>query len=477
MTAGEVWEFAGANRVRLNRSRWIRAAQFAGFGAAAWLIWLQAAACRAQGIAVRPLVLRSLLLEFAAWGVAAAVTLAAYMASSMAEFRKVLGTAVSAAIPAVWCVPCALLLATGTPLGTAGGLLLAANTARVLASRRPPGVYSGSKRKRNPESSSAQVFLPVDLPWHANGPLAGALVLQAGVCCAIGTDYRVAAAALVAAGAAVCTWCSIQRGAYTPRQEANLPHLALSVALVLLLALTPMPMGAGRPGPAATPFAYLWGHDQLAEAETPAQKQNVTPVFTPKPLGAHGADGFPAALLIPEAPVTRGLFWGSSGQPAMRALFSQPFVVPFTGEYHLYPSPLGHMPASWVIFRGTPLDGLYVTLNGAAMDTEAYQKLNPPVDFSTCRSVRVGLSSEEASPANARMELIGSSGTYDLGSQFFGLSRSTFETLEFKAPAAVPRRQVNAIRIVFRRGLFGSEPDRAQNAKVAVRWLEFAPRR
>ncbi|MBZ5586535.1 MAG: hypothetical protein LAQ30_30990 [Acidobacteriia bacterium] len=146
-------------------------------------------------------------------------------------------------------------------------------------------------------------------------------------------------------------------------------------------------------------------------------------------------------------------------------------TIPFTGEYYLFPSLYEVLPEGFVIYRGTPLDGIYATLSGGPLETQAYQKLDPPLDFANCGKVRLTISSGESSPASATMQLVLPAAVAELGTQIFALEPSSEETLEFATPAARVLT-VRGIRIVFQ-----CDPQhRDRNTKVAVKEFTLVPR-
>ena len=460
--------------------RLLRAAQAGAFLAAVWLIWAQSAAYRAQGRSLSTLIGHAVSYELFAWSLVAAITLWLYLGASLAPFLELLFAALGSSAPAMWLVPAILLLSAQTDAGTAIGLVLVANTVRLLVSRKAPQ-RRGSPPPRVARSAPAPLFrhaggLAASFPAQASRLILGAFAIEAGIC-AVWAEYPLLAAALIAGGAAIWTLTSIARGAYQPRAESNLPHFLLSISLTLLL-LIGLPIGRlGAPEPVGDSGLLdmarrvFHGLSRASEPTIPVAKQSATPVFTPpKQIGKHGANGYPGAILRPE-PQSGRTIWGGLRNAGAPVLLSQPYVIPFTGEYHLFPSSYLHLPDDWVMYRGTPLDGLYGTLNGGPLQTEAYQRLEPPVDFSNCGAVRLTLSSGELFPASATMQLLTAGRSEDLGPEIFGLDPASEETLEFAVPASL-RHQVNAIRVVFHR----NPAQRDKNARVAVRQFTLVPR-
>jgi hypothetical protein len=396
-----------------------------------------------------------------AWGLAAGITFWVYTAVSLAGFRDLLVAAVRASAPAMWFPP-AMLLVTAPQAGARlAGILLAANTARLLVSGRPPG-----ERLRAGEAA----------PGSALTPFLGAFAFQAGLC-ALWLEYPRSSAACFATGAAIWTRCSIGRGAYQPPKEPNLPHSALAILLTLLLAtsLSIVQFGMeerfadsrGLPETARRVFGRL---PDASQPKVEAAKQSATPVFTPAhEIGRSDGNGVPGVVLRPEAKPRPGLWL-----PAATAGFSmsRPLTIPFTGEYHFYRASSGSLPTGAPIYVGTPLDAIYITTNRTPMETEAYQKLDPPIDFGNCDRIQLAFLTAEKLPVSASMRLETAGGTVDLGTRIFGLTPAREQTVEFALLAPPRRLRVSAIRVVFHRN--PSERDRS--TRVAIQGYTLVPR-
>jgi hypothetical protein len=82
-----------------------------------------------------------------AWGAASAITLGIYLAICTGDFNDLLLASLLASLPAAWLVPAILLLSTPRPIAVAGGLLLIANSARLLFSHRVPHRYARARTR------------------------------------------------------------------------------------------------------------------------------------------------------------------------------------------------------------------------------------------------------------------------------------------------------------------------------------------
>jgi hypothetical protein len=152
--------------------------------------------------------------------------------------------------------------------------------------------------------------------------------------------------------------------------------------------------------------------------------------------------------------------------------FLRSVTFPFTGEYHVFPTSNGHIGSLAQILKGTPLDSRYQSLSGGTVETQAYQKLTPPIDLTECRAIEMMLSSAEVTPASAVMQLIVGGHVQDLGIEIFGLASKPQEKLTFEVPRLASDEKVDAIRIVFNR-----DPSfRNQTVKVAIQWFTLLAR-
>ena len=126
-------------------------------------------------------------------------------------------------------------------------------------------------------------------------------------------------------------------------------------------------------------------------------KQSVTRIVGAKEEGRGiGNDGVPGLILRHEGdPRQRtlggALRWGHAHFSLSELSLSEPLTIPFTREYHLFRASSGQLPSRSMVRIGTPLDAVYVTTNGGLMQMEAYQILDPPIDFSHCGRIQLNL--------------------------------------------------------------------------------------
>jgi hypothetical protein len=446
-----------------------------GLAAVAYLLWSQVWRPSEAG-----LLWRALFYALSAWVCAFGITFWVYLATSLADSRKLLLTSLSSSAPAVWFSPATLLLSTLTPIGVALGLLLVANTGRSLVSRRPPQRRAAgrvAKRRDTPLELFRDLQVKPAFSSLETVPVfLGAFALQAGLW-AILTGYVLLSAALFAGGAAIWTRSSIAKGVYRPREEANLKYAFLNLVLALILATALPAWQWGTIADTAGDFAISrlipntratqrQAHESKTKLQAP--KQSLSRIVSPKEhRGAPSKDGFPGLVLQDKA----------GSQPKIRRVqghssLSQPFTIPFTGEYHLFRTVSGQLPPHSMVKKGTPLDAVYITTNGGLMQMEAYQTFDPPIDLAGCGSIQLALFSGEVFPASASLQLVEGARMEDLGSDIFGLIASTEEALEYTVPASPHRPQVNAIRVVFH----PNPTQRSQSMRVAIRRFVLMPR-
>jgi hypothetical protein len=209
-----------------------------------------------------------------------------------------------------------------------------------------------------------------------------------------------------------------------------------------------------------------------AKAASGARKTVATRVVDPGPaIGLEARKGIPGVVLRPKP--KRALRPPLIVPGARLQLsYTQPLGIPFTGEYQLYRTSSRTLPAGAIVKTGTPLEGLYGTTNGGPMDTVAVQTFEPQIDLTYCGKVLVALTSTEAMPVLASMQLVAEGRVEDGGTELMGMNPTPEETLEFQVPHTGRRLLVHAIRILFQR----PELDRDKNVRVRVERFTLVPR-
>jgi len=289
--------------------------------------------------------------------------------------------------------------------------------------------------------------------------ISGAIALQTGACAAW-AGYPWVAAALFAACATTLTWSSKTRGLIQPPQETGLTRSLLSIVVTLLLTIA-LSLGSLRTG--------------TDMPKVQAARKSVTPVYTPtKEIGASNKTGVAGVIIRTESAETkpRRRVWGGPPLPATELSVSQPLTIPFTGEYHLFRTSSGGLPADSIVEHGTPLDTLYATTNGEPMMMEAYQVLSPPLNVRNCGQLQMALSSSETLPGIVSIQFLTAKSVEEIGIGVFGLNGTPEETVNFTIPSQLVNFEVSAIRVTFHHN--PTQCDR--NSRIAIRRFTLAPR-
>jgi hypothetical protein len=231
---------------------------------------------------------------------------------------------------------------------------------------------------------------------------------------------------------------------------------------------------AGRP--TSNIVAIAQSNDaQVAEQK---KKMKVTPVFSSTDEALKTVpNGVPGVILKPDVKAS-----DPAAFAAPTTLFHAPLnkvaSFPFTGEYHLFPTSTITVPDDSLRLAGTPLDARYKTFTDQPVETEAYQVLRPPGDFTNCGTFQIFIRNQETVPGLVNVQLLAGGSWVELGSSLFGFGLTSkhstpTETLQFEVPLRVPRTLlVSAIRIQFHRAPSLNN----RTAKIAVDRFELLPR-
>jgi hypothetical protein len=436
------------------------------------------------------------------WVCAFCIRLSIFYAVSWDDFPDLLLASLRASAPAMWFAPAILLITTPSRAAMAIGLLLVANTTRLVVARAAPrklaptGAAGSPRRYRMfryallPEVSLTREILPAVL---------GALAMESGLC-GIWLGRPIYAAVFMGCGAAMWTWCSIAQGAMERRDETRPSHWLLSILLTLLLSIflsvTQIRIQARMNGVTEDDSSLvdtaqqLW--QELQEAPTPKEPAlpaaaNTTRIVNrPRPKGAgkkgirakeiagSGNYQVPGVVVRPDVMPRRQVLaipMTTRGRSSMGKI-DRPLSFPFNGEYRLFPTSSANLQHEWAVEDGTLLQHVYITAGGGSLQTEAYQKFEAPFDFADCGKVRLVIGNEEEGPFSTAMKLVTADGTLDLGTQICGLERHREEALEFAVPESNHSLPVQAIRIDFSR----MPRQGSESMKLVVREFTLSPR-
>ena len=395
-------------------------------------------------------------LVLAIWIATAIPTAMVYIATSDAEADVLVRAALRDSAGAMWLVPGVLLVRTGEPLEVGAGVLLIANSARLLASRRPPKIRSKRTRFRR-----MSLFGMLD-PSPGRASILASIALQAGIA-TIAAGWSVSGAILCAAAVAIWVTRAIGARAYRPRTQPSTWKTLAAVLCTLFLAAAIV---------AIQPSLFEPGPGTMDQQQSPVAKSKSS---TTPWVKLAGDDLLPGVILRPA--VKRGAsarVWPKHSVTTIAGLpESEPLRVPFTGEYRLFPTTSGGVQPDSAVYRGTPNDAVYASIFGGPVETEAYQPLNPVLDLTRCAKIQVSVVSAETTPTAASMELVLADGTTRrLGSDFFGLTPNSEAMLEFIVPASPSRLVARALRLAFQR-----DPKHlSYSTKVAVIGFTFVPK-
>jgi hypothetical protein len=482
-------------RFERRRQRRILAAKLLLLAGALWVIVLRIGVPHLA----RPLG-AALLMVLVPWACAFAIALGIFFAISWDDFGDLLLSALRASAPAMWFTPAMLLLSKPSFGAVLVGLLLVANTTRVLVSRSAPHNLApsrppASRRKRERLFGYGTVETGPSF-WREGLPaVISAFALQTGLC-GSWAGHPIYAAVLIASGVAIWTWSSISRGA-SRRHEDPLSHWPLNIALTLLLttslSIAQMP-ASGPPvdsGLLETMRRMTGGWQFRGAPEVQAPKRSVARLVSARrdtsmrdtsikelrkrEIGGPVADMVPGVILRVEAKPVRQVL---AAPPPAHARHSRsysidrPLDIPFTGEYQVFPESSAHLKHDWAVESGTLLDHVYATTLGGSLETEAFQRFHPPIDFAGCGKIGLVFVSEEEGPFGVTMQLAVEDGLIDLGTEMVGFDRQSEETLEFTVPPGHGNLVVGALRASFHR-----VPQQGrQSMKVVVRRFILAPR-
>jgi hypothetical protein len=289
--------------------------------------------------------------------------------------------------------------------------------------------------------------------------IAGAVLLQVGITAALLGFVKTAAVA-VGGGVAIFTVCAMRRGAARRKQNTHPKRTFAGALLTLLLSA----------GIAATQFRPPV--PEAAATVAAARPQPAAKLVAP-PRRFAGKDLVPGIILRPERPPPK--LPAVVLKPASRRglWFAKPLTLPFTGDYHLFPTSSRHVQPDSTVLVGTPIDAAYVNVGGGPIETEALQPFDPPADLTHCGAIRLQLRSAELMPASATVYLVTTTGALkELGTEIFGFPPKPTEVLEYSVPAERGELLVRAIRVVFH----CNPLHRSQTTKAAVESFTFLPR-
>jgi hypothetical protein len=365
----------------------------------------------------------ALLYAALAWFWAAAITLVLYLVLPRAEAGRMVWSTLRTSAVAIWFAPACILLSHVSPVSLIAALALVVAATRLLYSEwiagRPPA------EPLSPAVPVAAVGMfgwtgvrrPVVTRELATG-VSAALALQFGVV-SVWKHQPLFAGFWFVLSAAVITLFAMVSGAADHTPPPSLPRSAFGILATILLAAgitvggihllrggggdggTEVNGGAGAVASAKEVLRELFGDEKK-----PGEKGDAPPHPPPPQLAGIARDGsFPGVILWPEVrPVARLVAPLPAGASEGIA-FVRPFTIPFDGKYLLYRWPYQHPPANSILERGNPVAMAFSTTDHWALNMDAVQQFDEPIDLRCCSRVRIEIWNADRFPNTVQLEL------------------------------------------------------------------------
>lgn len=391
--------------------------------------------------------------ELLAWLIAASLTLWVMWTFSVMTIGELWKPSLTTSAPILWLVPGAYLLAAPMLLADVLGISLTLVVIAILF-QRIASIWASGARSRTQKSRHLMFdYVATPPPSFARNRLAlvaGAVSVQLAICLAFA---RLSAAAETLATAGCIPWIAawvIQRNRPRPiREHGWSPVFSVPIALLLALSLPTIP----------TKSHYLPLTSKESPADTTTQVTHLTGNF---------AEG--VRFTAKRKRVVHRRAPGSSGRPSVTSPIL-PIEILFTGEYRLFPASSANQILRWVLEPGTPFDGLYQTVGGGSLVTEASQPFDPPIDLSSCASIRIEVACRDSYPIGVWLALVQNHRDSRLGPEVLGFGPGASETLEFVLPSPSEFRNVDAFRVRFESAFGPSD----KSIRVSVQRFTFVP--
>jgi len=372
----------------------------------------------------------------------------------------------------MWLPPAMLLVAERTPVASGIGFLVIVAAVRLLVLHlaRPSVLFVRRHSSRHEPFFRYVSTNDGSFSRHTVPVILGALALQSGISTTI-AGFPLIASMLVAAGAALWTLTWVWRGAYrsslaTPKPLRSLLSILVTFALAVWISSAEIRL-------ASPSLMESWQY--VAYGTRPSEPEGRTSaarLVDTKRVMLQGKELLPGVILRPETKARDQEHASLLPAGTRGLLMSRPLTIQFTGEYHLFPTSSGQVQSDSVVYSGTPLDAAYINMGGGSMETEAYQPLHPPIDFTNCARLELTLRNGERSPSSATVYLKLNKRIEEIGSEIFGFEPRPTETVGYDVPSRSWPFLVSGIRVVFH-----CDPSRrSQSTKVAVEKFTLIPR-
>jgi hypothetical protein len=368
------------------------------------------------------------------------ITLWVWVTASFNDTGHIVRAAICSSAVAMWFAPAIILLSAATAATFTASLILIVNTTRLLIGQWFPRKAAGPRTR-----------------FELQPCFGAALVTQSGLVAFL-WGYPLLAAAFIAAGAAIVTALALLTGAYDDAGiPPALPQSFFSVLVTIVLAIVLLPGGgAGGEGsippvatPRSQPVSTLVAPPSDPGAESVVAKSNKAA----EPSIEIGGQEFPGVVLRSEQSPQPMLLPLPQGRPGPRRVtISEPFSIPFSGEFWMFRPPSTRPPPDSFVRIATPRVLSFRTTDGARMEMEARQKLDAPVDPRCCTKLRLAIVNSDILPGTLlEVNLVdtAASRSEPLGAAF--PSGAHRELLNYALPVLSTLKQFDEIRIIFRR--------------------------
>jgi hypothetical protein len=149
--------------------------------------------------------------------------------------------------------------------------------------------------------------------------------------------------------------------------------------------------------------------------------------------------------------------------------------IRFSGEYWMFRWPQRRPPARSFSKRGDPSQISFHTTDGASMEMEAHQRLDPPANPKCCRKIQAGITDTDPYPGTVSLEMIlvdsATGATQSLGNAMPDSQTTREQILSYSIPRVTSVRKFDEIKIVFHRDRIRKD----KSAKITIERFVLLP--
>jgi hypothetical protein len=323
---------------------------------------------------------------------------------------------------AIWFAPACILLSHLSPVSLIAALALVVAATRLLYSEWLAGRPAPEPLPAAPPAAAVGMFgwtgvrRPLVTRELATG-VSAALALQFGVV-SVWKHQPLFAGFWFVLSAAVITLFGMVSGAIDHTPPPSLPRSAFGILATILLAagitvggIHLMRGGGGDGGtdvigsPGAVASAKEVLRQLFGDEKKPGEAGAAAAKLPPQVAGIARDGSFPGVILWPEVrPVPRLVAPLPAGASEGIA-FVRPYTIPFDGKYLLYRWPFQHPPPTSILERGNPVAMGFSTTDHWALNMDAVQQFDEPIDLHCCSRVRIEIWNADRFPNTVQLEL------------------------------------------------------------------------